>query len=97
MQEKDKKRMRFGGKLTREKNFSTHVNHANMSLKFFYRAPPKHFSLRAFSKHFSWHLMQAKGPKWDVPTGRRDGRVFLASDADNLPGKHCFSIFLLID
>lgn len=30
--------------------------------------------------------MQAKGPKWDVPTGRRDGRVSLESDADNLPG-----------
>ncbi|KAL4360914.1 hypothetical protein GQ457_04G004000 [Hibiscus cannabinus] len=27
----------------------------------------------------------AKGPKWDVPTGRRDGRISLASDADNLP------------
>ncbi|KAG4159792.1 hypothetical protein ERO13_D02G196401v2 [Gossypium hirsutum] len=27
----------------------------------------------------------AKGQKWDVPTGRRDGKVSLASDADNLP------------
>ncbi|TYI94802.1 hypothetical protein E1A91_D02G230500v1 [Gossypium mustelinum] len=27
----------------------------------------------------------AKGQKWDVPTGRRDGKVSLASDADKLP------------
>ncbi|MBA0586541.1 peroxidase N1 [Gossypium raimondii] len=27
----------------------------------------------------------AKGQKWDVPTGRKDGKVSLASDADNLP------------
>lgn len=30
--------------------------------------------------------MQANGPKWEVPTGRRDGMVSLASDTDTLPG-----------
>ncbi|KAK6282276.1 hypothetical protein POUND7_016101 [Theobroma cacao] len=28
----------------------------------------------------------ANGPKWEVPTGRRDGMVSLASDTDTLPG-----------
>lgn len=31
-------------------------------------------------------LMQTKGLSWRVPTGRRDGRTSLASDAANLPG-----------
>jgi peroxidase len=30
--------------------------------------------------------MQTNGPSWVVPTGRRDGRVSLASDTANLPG-----------
>ena len=30
--------------------------------------------------------MQTKGLTWKVPTGRRDGRVSLASDVNNLPG-----------
>ena len=30
--------------------------------------------------------MQTNGPRWLVPTGRRDGRVSLASDTNNLPG-----------
>ena len=29
--------------------------------------------------------MQANGPSWAVSTGRRDGRVSLASDTTNLP------------
>ena len=29
--------------------------------------------------------MQVNGSSWAVPTGRRDGRVSLVSDADNLP------------
>lgn len=29
--------------------------------------------------------MQMNGPSWAVPTGRRDGRVSLASDVTNLP------------
>ena len=30
-------------------------------------------------------IMQVNGSSWAVPTGRRDGRVSLVSDADNLP------------
>ena len=30
-------------------------------------------------------IMQVNGSSWVVPTGRRDGRVSLVSDADNLP------------
>ena len=30
--------------------------------------------------------MQTKGISWQVPTGRRDGRVSVASDASILPG-----------
>lgn len=29
---------------------------------------------------------QTKGLSWAVPTGRRDGRISLASDTSNLPG-----------
>lgn len=32
------------------------------------------------------YFLQTNGPSWDVPTGRRDGRVSSASDATNLPG-----------
>ncbi|KAK6241390.1 hypothetical protein SCA6_006779 [Theobroma cacao] len=31
-------------------------------------------------------VVLANGPKWEVPTGRRDGMVSLASDTDTLPG-----------
>lgn len=30
-------------------------------------------------------LLQTKGSSWQVPTGRRDGRISLASDTSNLP------------
>ena len=30
-------------------------------------------------------IMQVNGSSWAVPTGRRDGRVSLVTDADNLP------------
>ena len=30
--------------------------------------------------------MQTRARSWQVPTGRRDGRVSLASDTSNLPG-----------
>lgn len=30
--------------------------------------------------------MQTNGPNWQVPTGRRDGRVSQASRTANLPG-----------
>lgn len=30
--------------------------------------------------------MQTSGRSWQVPTGRRDGTVSLASDTSNLPG-----------
>jgi len=29
--------------------------------------------------------MQSDGPSWSVPTGRRDGRISLSSQASNLP------------
>lgn len=29
--------------------------------------------------------MQTKGPNWNAPTGLKDGRVSLASEASNLP------------
>ena len=32
------------------------------------------------------YKMQTKGINWQVPTGRKDGRVSLASDTSNLPG-----------
>lgn len=32
------------------------------------------------------YWLQSDGPRWLVPTGRRDGRVSLASDTNNLPG-----------
>jgi hypothetical protein len=41
-------------------------------------APLVDYLLHAF-------LFQTSGPMWQVPTGRRDGRVSLASDAANLP------------
>ena len=31
-------------------------------------------------------VLQTKGISWQVPTGRRDGRVSLSSDTNNLPG-----------
>ncbi|RVW74866.1 Peroxidase N1 [Vitis vinifera] len=31
-------------------------------------------------------VVLTNGPRWLVPTGRRDGRVSLASDTNNLPG-----------
>jgi peroxidase len=32
------------------------------------------------------YALQSGGLSWQVPTGRRDGRVSQASDANNLPG-----------
>lgn len=32
-----------------------------------------------------WFLFQSDGPSWSVPTGRRDGRISLSSQASNLP------------
>lgn len=32
------------------------------------------------------YLFQIGGTSWEVPTGRRDGLVSLASDAANMPG-----------
>lgn len=32
------------------------------------------------------HFLQTNGASWNVPTGRRDGRVSSASDTNNLPG-----------
>ncbi|KAB5551936.1 hypothetical protein DKX38_009247 [Salix brachista] len=35
--------------------------------------------------HFHDCFVQSDGPSWSVPTGRRDGRVSLSSQASNLP------------
>lgn len=32
------------------------------------------------------YILQTKGFGWQVPTGRRDGRISSASDTANLPG-----------
>lgn len=36
--------------------------------------------------YFVGHALQTRGISWQVPTGRRDGRISLASDTANLPG-----------
>jgi Peroxidase len=36
--------------------------------------------------HLQFHnSMQTQGPQYDVPTGRRDGRVSNIADANNMP------------
>lgn len=49
----------------------------------------------AYTSFFFLGGMQFKQPKWDVLTGRRDGRISLASDvAGNIPSP--FSDFITL-
>lgn len=42
--------------------------------------------MKIHTYHFVTLFFESGGPSWGVPTGRRDGRVSLSSDASNLPG-----------
>jgi hypothetical protein len=54
-----------------------------------------------FCLSFFFSVQQTKGPHWDVPTGRRDGRRSVKQDAlDNLPppffdaGRNLYQFFI---
>ncbi|XP_034584676.1 peroxidase 1 isoform X1 [Setaria viridis] len=59
------------------------TRHTVPSLQCVYSSPSRN-SQHKFADSFTYHA-QSKGPFWAVPLGRRDGRVSISNETDQLP------------